>query len=76
MPFSDANYGPETLKVMTGILDEAWEKVRTRARSEEWARSTMAQRILRATAGGERDHDRLLQLALNAIDPSTYPVPQ
>jgi hypothetical protein len=71
MPFSGASYDPETLDLMTGVFDAAYEELRATGVAEatsEAVRTMMAIRIMAAVASGECDPRRLKLLALHAVD--------
>jgi hypothetical protein len=71
MIFPTDAYDPETLALMTKAFDAAWEEVGfalARGDSDPNAiRSLMAIRIMAAVRDGERDPERLKELALEAI---------
>ena len=71
MPFAGASYDPETLAMMTRVLDEAWHELRSVNAAADAAptlRTTMATRIMAAVAEGEREPSKLKLLALQTID--------
>jgi hypothetical protein len=71
MPFRDANYDPDTIALMTGAFNAAWQEAQERRLTNapaEAARAMMASTILAAVTNGERDPRRLKNLALRAVD--------
>ena len=71
MAFPKDCYDPETLGLMTKAFDAAWEKVVFALVNEDVTptalRTLMALRIMAAVRDGERDAERLKELALDAI---------
>jgi hypothetical protein len=71
MPFRDADYDPDTIALMTGAFDTAWQEAQERRLTNapaEAARALMVSTILAAVGNGERDPMRLKNLALRAVD--------
>lgn len=58
-----ASYDPETLEILKSALDEAWSSL-SPTQQAETTKSTLASRILKAAAKGERDPIRLRAHAL------------
>ena len=71
MAFPKDCYDPETLGLMTKAFDAAWEEVVFALVNEDVTptalRTLMALRIMAAVRAGERDAERLKELALDAI---------
>ena len=71
MPFPRDCFDPETLGLMTKAFDAAWEEVGFALVNEDVTptalRQIMALRIMAAVRDGERDPQRLKELALAAI---------
>ena len=61
-------FSPETVDVMAGALDEAWELFKTGGAQidgqAEVARTALAQYIIDMVKQGERDRQRLIEGAL------------
>jgi hypothetical protein len=75
MPFSDAVYDPETLAMMSRVLDDAWNELQSvngTGTAAEMVRTTMATRIMAAVAKGEREPSKLKLLALHAVDARAF----
>jgi len=72
MPFSDRVYDPETLALMTRVLDETWQAVLSksvyRALDPTRTRRAMALLIMKAVDDGQRDPDHLKQVAMLAVE--------
>jgi hypothetical protein len=71
MPFSGAAYDPETLAMMTRILEDACgelQSINAKRALADVVRATMASRIVTAVADGEREPSKLKLLALHAVD--------
>ena len=66
------SYDPETLRVLTHALDEAWMDIKAmlggKPLDPNGMRSPLATRIMAAANSGERDPKRLKLIALGAID--------
>jgi hypothetical protein len=71
MPFPKDCYGPETLGLMTQAFDAAWEEAEYALASNTFdptgLRRLLALKIMVAVRDGERDPERLKELALDAI---------
>ena len=71
MPFPRDCYDPETLCLMTKAFDAAWEEVGFALVNEDVTpaalRKIMAVRIMAAVRDGERDPERLKELAIEAV---------
>lgn len=72
MTFPYKAYDPETLSVVGRAFDAAWREFQ-RTRSEpadrlETTRKMMALRVMAAANDGERDPQRLKQLAIQVAD--------
>jgi hypothetical protein len=71
MPFPSDCYDPKTLGRMTQAFDAAWEEAEYALASNNFdpaaLRRLMALRIMAAVRDGERDPERLKELALDAI---------
>jgi hypothetical protein len=61
-------FDPETIDLMTSALDAAWASLLPEQQART-SRSLLAERILRATARGERDPARLRARALFSVAP-------
>ena len=78
MLFSTASYDSETLSVLNGAFDEAWREFQrathsaSEYRSMEVTRTMMALRIMTAANEGERDPDRLKEVAIRAVDGKNF----
>ena len=59
----NASYDPDAIKVLLAALDEAWDALPP-ARQAAISKETLAQRILKVAANGERDPIRLSIAAL------------
>ena len=64
-----SNIGPDDVRLMGGVCDEAWKFLRTALVStsedyEKRIRGTMADRVIAALEKGERDPDQLKAIAL------------
>jgi len=61
-------FSPETVDVMAGALDEAWQLFKTSGAQidgqAEVARTALAQHIIDMVKQGERDRQRLIEGAL------------
>jgi hypothetical protein len=71
MPFLADHFDAETLALMRKAFDAAWEEIGfalARKGTDPLAvRTMMSVRIMAAVRDGERDPDRLKELALSAI---------
>jgi hypothetical protein len=65
-PGKPAYFDLETVFLLRAILDDAWASVRPDKRAT-LSRSMLAERILKSAAEGERDPERLLDVALMEI---------
>jgi hypothetical protein len=54
---------PETIMVLKEVLDDAWARLRPEQQANT-LKTTLAERIFRSAAQGERDRERLLDAAL------------
>ncbi|HEX9881609.1 MAG TPA: hypothetical protein VGA65_03790 [Hyphomicrobium sp.] len=73
MPFSDASYDPQTLGLLMKAFDKAWHEVQSlnpgcTASQLSTTRKMMALRIMDAANKGERDPERLKDMAVRAVD--------
>ena len=59
-------FDPETVRALTEILDEAWGRL-PRERQATMLKTTLAERILKIAAKGERNRERLLDVALRNL---------
>ena len=59
-------FDPETVRALTEILDEAWGRL-PRERQATMLKTTLAERILKTAAKGERNRERLLDVALRNL---------
>ena len=59
---------PETIMALKEFLDEAWARLRPEQQANV-LKTTLAERIFRSAALGERDRERLLDAALEAMAP-------
>ena len=70
-PFGKDGFDPETLAIMTKAFDAAWEEVgfslAMRDVDPTAVRTMMSVRIMAAVRNGERDPERLKELALQAV---------
>jgi len=64
-----AVFDPETVNILKRSLDDAWSRL-TPDQQAQVSRSTLAERILKAAANGERDPIRLRTVALVSIVPT------
>jgi hypothetical protein len=62
-------YDPDTLELLRSVLDDVWIELTVLQRNQ-LPRSTIADRLLRAAAAGERDRDVLRTCALDESDSS------
>jgi hypothetical protein len=72
MPFPSDSFDAETLALMRKAFDEAWEEIGFALARDDFdpsgVRTLMALRIMAAVRDGERDPERLKELALRAIE--------
>lgn len=66
MKTDGAAFDPETIELLLNSLDEAWSLLPPRERMRV-SKATLAERILRAAANGERDPVRLRTRALIGV---------
>ncbi len=70
-PFSKDSFNPETLAIMTKAFDAAWEEVGFSLAMREVdptsVRTMMSVRIMTAVHNGERDPERLKEMAVQAV---------
>ena len=59
----DRSYGPETISVMTAAFDRVCQSVSTRMNGSDDVKRTLALIILRHVDRGERDAERLAEIA-------------
>ncbi len=75
MAFPTGHYDAETIALMTKAFDAAWDETEYVWASNDFdpdgARRLMALRIMAAVRGGERDSERLKELAIEAVS-ETY----
>ncbi len=57
-------FDPETVTLLRETLDDAWNCLQPQ-RQATMLKSTLAERILKSAAQGERDRERLRDAALN-----------
>ncbi|MGA9083699.1 MAG: hypothetical protein WB390_14710 [Pseudolabrys sp.] len=57
------SFDRETVTLLREILDDAWARLRP-AQQATMLKTTLAERILRCAAQGERDRERLMDAAL------------
>ena len=59
-------FDPETISTLREILDEAWNRLPPE-RQATMLKTTLAERLLKTAAEGERNRDRLLDIALREL---------
>jgi hypothetical protein len=59
-------FDPATVSALREILDEAWSLL-PRERQATMLKTTLAERILKTAAKGERNRERLLDVALRGL---------
>ena len=59
-------FDPETVSALREILDEAWSRL-PHERQTTMLKTTLAERILKTAAKGERNRERLLDVALRDL---------
>lgn len=59
-------FDPETIRLLKKTLDDAWASL-PRERQASMLKTTLAERILKSAAQGERDRERLLDAALTDL---------
>jgi hypothetical protein len=60
------HFDPETVAALREILDDAWACLRPEQQAT-MLKTTLAERILKSAAQGERDRNRLLRAALRDL---------
>ena len=60
------HFDPETITVLKETLDDAWARLRPQQQAT-MLKSTLAERLLKSAAQGERDRKRLLDAALRDV---------
>ncbi|CFX04596.1 conserved protein of unknown function [Candidatus Filomicrobium marinum] len=74
MDFPEDAYGPEAVAVMGRAFEQAWQELNAITMdlpySAHVVRRRIALRILEAAQDGERDPQRLKELALRGLEPS------
>ena len=60
------NFDPDTVALLKETVDEAWDCLRPEQQAK-MLKTTLAERILKAAAQGERDRERLAAAALMGI---------
>ena len=72
MLLPQANFDPETVALMGRACDEAWRELERRRGfillKTDDVKVVLAHKIMTAVYEGERDHERLKQAALNAVN--------
>ena len=72
MTITNACCDPETIQVMKAVLEESWASLQPE-QQRNFVKSALAQRILAAAVGGERDPIRLREQALaTSVATSTH----
>jgi len=59
-------FDPETISALKEILDEAWNRLPAE-RQATMLKTTLAERLLKTAAEGERNRDRLLDVVLREL---------
>jgi hypothetical protein len=59
-------FDPETISALREILDEAWSRL-PRERQATMLKTTLADRILKTAAKGQRNRERLLDVAFRDL---------
>jgi hypothetical protein len=67
-------FDPETISLLKKTLDEAWASLPP-DRQDSTLKTTLAARMLKSAAKGERDRERLLDAALMDDVPQESPMP-
>ena len=62
-------FDPETLRILSDALDEAWKHAAAKASDSETVRNLLAERIVSLAKQGERNPQRLVDGALRRIKP-------
>jgi len=60
------HFDPDPVSALREILDEAWNRLPPE-RQASMLKSTLAERLLKTAAEGERNRDRLLNVALRDL---------
>ncbi|HYD48005.1 MAG TPA: hypothetical protein VEB21_06650 [Terriglobales bacterium] len=73
MAVPNLNFDPETVAMMGHVCDEVWLIVQATmtcqtTAQEQALRSDLARRVMAAVVDGERDPERLLQMALDGTN--------
>jgi hypothetical protein len=63
---SAAHFNPDTISLMKGALDDAWNCLKPEAQATV-LKTTLAVRILESASQGERDRQRLRDAALTGL---------
>jgi hypothetical protein len=66
MPKVSAYFDAQTIAVMKVALDEAWDRLPPQLQAT-MLKTTLAERILKSAAKGERNRDRLRDAALSDL---------
>lgn len=66
MRFGSASFNPETVILLTNVVDYVWDRLPRDLRSPE-SRGTIAKALLPLTSEGERDPVRLQDYALSVV---------
>ncbi len=69
--FGNVDFGPETLAILEGVLDEAWASFQAQGNGNI-TRAALAKRILDLAVKGERNPARLLDGALSQQHRTTF----
>ncbi len=64
-----AHFDAQTVALLKAALDEAWGRLSPKLQAT-MLKTTLAERILKSAAEGERDRDRLREAALRDLVPS------
>ena len=68
MQVSQHNFDSDTVALMGLACDEAWQELRRTPSANEHAHFLIATRVMRAVASGERNPQRLKEIALEGVD--------
>jgi hypothetical protein len=66
MAKATAHFDAETIGLMKNALDDAWDRLPPKMQAR-MLKTTLAERILKSAAEGERDRERLRDAALRDI---------
>ena len=66
MAKATAHFDAQTIALMKVALDEAWDRVPPKLQAR-MLKTTLAERILRSAADGERNRERLRETALGDL---------